>query len=275
LQKIPGLLFCVLILRQGEAAAALEMNLTQFKNRILNVSISTNDKSKREVNRIITSTSHHSTASPTPGLADRNKDEDKRSAGAPIPAAVGQSNYAEIQSRTIYLINIPDTVNEARIRALAEPYGELVKISLRLDHQGVRLEYKDVASAGKASLRLEGQEIVPGRLIGVGTEEEMKQQKAEYRSDKIAVGVAKREAAKLQGHTPVRRPQQPSSRRGGKLVLGFKRGGIGLSGERTSKDGEEKVAEMNGDGSGVEVKETAKAKSNAEFKAMFLKKDGK
>ncbi len=250
------------------------MNLTQFKNRILNVSMSTNDKSKREGNRIITSTSHHSTASPTPGLADRNTNGDNGSAGSPAPTASGQSKYAEIQSRTIYLLNIPDTVNEARIRALAEPYGELVKLSLRLDHQGARLEYKDVSSAGRASLGLKGQEIAPGRPVGVGTEEEMKQQKAEYRSDKITVGAAKREATKLQGPAPVRRPNQPNSRRRGKAGLGFKRSGIGLSGERTTEDGEEKAVETNGDGGGVEIEEKAKAKSNAEFKAMFLTKEG-
>lgn len=250
------------------------MNLTQFKSRILNVSMSTNDQSKREANRIITSTSHRSTASATPGLADRNANDDDRSVGVPIPTAGGQSKYAEIQSRTIYLLNIPDTVNEARIRALAEPYGELVKVSLRLDHQGVRLEYKDVGSAGKASLGLKGQEITPGRLVGVGTEQEMKQQKEEYRSDKILVGAAKREAAKLQGPAPVRRPNQPSSRRGGKAGLGFKRSSHGMGGERTTRDSNDTVGETNGDGGGVGIEERPKVKSNAEFKALFLQKEG-
>lgn len=260
-------------IQQDEAAAALEMNLTQFKNRILNVSMSTNDKSKRDANPIITSTSHQSTASPTPGLADRDTNGGNRRAVPPTRTAGGQSKYAEMQSRTIYLLNIPDTVNEARIRAFAEPYGELVKISLRLDHQGVRLEYKDVASAGKASLGLAGQEITPGRVVGVGTEEELKQQKAEYRSDKIAVGAAKREAAKLQGPAPVRRPNNPSSRKGGKVGLGFRRGGIGLSGERTIKYVEEKAVGTNGDGGAVDIEAKAKVKSNAEFKAMFLKEE--
>lgn len=250
------------------------MNLTQFKNRILNVSISTNDKSKREANRIITSTSHQSTASPTPGLANHNANGDRRNAGPPTTTNVGQSKYAEIQSRTIYLLNIPDTVNEARVRALAEPYGDLVKLSLQPNHQGARLEYKDVASAGKASLGLEGQEIVPGRRIAVGTEDDMKQQKSEYRSDKIVTGAARREAAKLQGPAPVRRPNQPGARRGGKAGLGFKRGGVSSSGERTTTDGEEHGAEVHGgkDKPAPEVK--PKAKSNAEFKAMFLKKYG-
>lgn len=250
------------------------MNLTQFKNRILNVSISTNDKSKREANRIITSTSHHSTASPTPGLANHNENGDRRSAGPPATTNAGQSKYAEIQSRTIYLLNIPDTINEARIRALAEPYGELVKLSLQLNHQGARLEYKDVASAGKASLGLEGQEIVPGRLIVVGTEDDIKQQKAEYRSDKIVTGAARREAAKLQGPAPVRRPNQPGAKRGGKAGLGFKRGGVSSSGERTIKEGEERGAEVDGGKDESAPEEKPKAKSNAEFKAMFLKKDG-
>ena len=246
------------------------MNLTHFKNRILNVMVSTNDQAKRQETRIVTQSSQRSTASPGPDNHPVAVDRNGRGAASPTPPVAAQSKRAEIQSRTIALLNIPDTVNEARIRALAEPYGELVKVSLRLDHQGVILEYKDVTSVGRASLGLEGQEIAPGRHIGVGTVEELKQQKAEYRSDKIAVGAAKKEAAKLQGPAPVRGPNQPGAKRGGRGGLGFKRGGVGLSGQRATKDGEGKEAVLNGDEHGGE--DQGKAKSNADFKAMFLNK---
>ena len=234
--------------------------------------LSTNDKAQRQGARVITSTSQRSTMSPAPSHRSGTPNGDRHGAvSATLPAAA-PSKHAEIQSRTIALMNIPDTVNEARIRALAEPYGELVKVSLRLDHQGVILEYKDVASVGKASLALEGQEIASGRRIGVGTVNEMKQQKGEYRSDRIAVNAvaAKKEATKLQDPAPVRRPNQSGARRGGKGGLGVKRGGMGLSGERAKKDVEGKdVVKNNEDGGPGE--DQGKAKSNADFKAMFLR----
>ena len=247
------------------------MNLTTLGNRVLNVSISTNDMSKRKQNRIITSTttSQRGTGSPTPHI-----NGDTRSAASPSPStnSAGASKFFEIQSRTLALLNIPDTVNDARIRALTEPYGELVKISLRPNHQGAIIEYKNEASVGKASLALEGYEIAPERKIRVGTVSEMNQQKAEYRSDRIAVGAAaKTTNAQLQGPAPIRRPGQPGTRRGGKVGLGIKRGGVGLSGPRATADGEGKAAEMNG--TAVE-EDRGKAKSNADFKALFLKQDG-
>lgn len=256
---------------KDEAEAALEMNLTRLGNRILNVSISTNDMSKRKQNRIATSTStsQRGTASPTPHM-----NGDTRRAASPTPStnSAGQFKFFEIQSRTLALLNIPDTVNDTRIRALTEPYGELVKVSLRPNHQGAIIEYKNEASVGKASLALEGHEIAPERKIRVGTVSEMNQQKAEYRSDRIPVGAAaKTTNAQLQGPAPIRRPGQSGVRRGGKGGLGLKRGGVGLSGSRATKDGEGKDAELN---ETVEGEDKGKAKSNADFKAMFLKKDG-
>ena len=101
----------------------------------------------------------------------------------------------------------------------------------------------------------------------------MNQQKAEYRSDRITVGAAaKTTNAQLQGPAPIRRPGQPGTRRGGKGGLGIKRGGVGLSGSRATNDSEGKDVEMNGTKEDEE-KEKGKAKSNADFKAMFLKKD--
>lgn len=274
--KVSSSSLCVFLIpslkaHQDDAEAALEMNLTNLGNRILNVSISTNDMSKRKQNRIFTSTStsQRGTASPPP-----QTNGDTHSAASPTPStnSAGQSKFFEIQSRTLALVNIPDTVNDARIRALTEPYGELVKVCLRPNHQGAIIEYKNEASVGKASLALEGHEIAPERKIRVGTVSEMNQQKAEYRSDRIPVGAAaKITNAQLQGPAPIRRPGQPGTRRGGKGGLGIKRGGVGLSGSRATKDGEGKDAEMDGT---VEGEEKGKAKSNADFKAMFLKKDG-
>ena len=260
-----------LTVSQDEAEAALEMNLVKLGNRILNVSISTNDMSKRKVNRIITSTSvsKRGTASPSPYT---NGDTRSVASDTPPTNSAGKSKFAEIQSRTLALFNIPDTINDAKIRALTEPYGELAKVSLRPNHQGAIIEYKNENSVGKASLALEGHEIAPERRIRTGTVSELNQQKAEHHSDRITVGAAakKTTSAQLQGPAQIRRPGHLGTRRGGKGGLGIKNGGVGLSGSRATNDGEGKDAEKEGT-EGGEGK--GKAKSNAEFKAMFLKKD--
>ncbi len=253
---------------QDAAAAALDMHLTVIRGRPLNVFMSTNEKSKRQTTRIVTSTSERASNSPIPDQA-ASINGDSHGAASPTPPA---PNRSEIQSRTIGLLNLPDTVNDARIRALAEPYGEIVKISLRPNHQGAILEYKDIASVGKASLGLEGHEIVPGRHISIGTVGEMMQQKAEKRSDRLGTGPKTSNASLAKSAAPVRRPAQPQARRGGKGGLGLKRAGVGLSGDRATKDGQGKERETNGSANGTETEGQGKPKSNADFKALMLGK---
>lgn len=159
---------------------------------------------------------------------------------------------------------MPDTVNDARIRALAEQYGPLVKVALRPDHQGATVEYKDIASAGKAALGIDGHEIVPGRKLGVGSVKEMLQQREEMRHDRIGANGTKKRDEPFQVQAPIRRPNQPGARRGGKGGLGVKRG-IGWSGPKETTDGTGKETDVNG------TAHDGKGKSNDDFKAMFLK----
>lgn len=133
-----------------------------------------------------------------------------------------------------------------------------------------------MASVGKASLTLEGTEIIPGRKISVGTVSDMLKQKAEWRKDKISVGGGgKKESEKattLQPMAPIRRPNQPGTRRGGRGGLGVKRGVAGLGGARARARNEGVVKEggMDVDRESSMEKE-GKPKSNDDFKAMFLK----
>lgn len=173
-----------------------------------------------------------------------------------------------------------------------EPYGAVVKITLRHDHQGAIIEFADLAGAGKAALGLDGYEILPGRKIGVGTVGEMMKEKAEWRSDRIRVGgvAGKKEKEKekgkdkgeeetkkaLQAGAVIRRPGQTTARGGRRGGLGMKRGGMGLNGSRASGDAggdADKGAKAETYESLVEGKEKEKGgtKSNADFKAMFLK----
>lgn len=175
-------------------------------------------------------------------------------------------------------MNIPDTVNDARIRALVEPYGQLVKIILRPDHQGAIVEYKDVSDAGRAALELVSKDIVPGRQVRVGSVEEMLKQAPEQKTDKIQTGKdrpkSKRDetgkekgpgpAKMMMPAGPIKRPTQPGvGRRGG---LGAKRGGFG-AGSRQAPT--ESVAQnANGE---AKTQPAAPAKSNSDFRALLEK----
>lgn len=254
------------VFRDKQAAeAALEMNLTTFHNRILNVTVSTNDKSKRIALPPSPGISQRASNSPAPNHNAPNGDT--HNAASPtsttsLPTKNNSARRTEIASRTHALLNIPDTVNDARIRALCAPYGELISVRLRPDHGGAIIEYKDVASVGRASLGLEGYEIAPGRLLTIGSVAHLNKAPSEFRSDKL--GDQPRittTTQNLQSANPIRRPgqPQPGARRGG-------RGGLGSRRINTGGGAGDGIG--NGDDAGHETA----PKSNAEFRDMLLKK---
>ncbi|KAK8015595.1 RNA recognition motif domain-containing protein [Apiospora marii] len=149
----------------------------------------------------------------------------------------------EIQDRTVALLNVPDTVNDARLRALAEKHGDIVKLVLQPNHQGAIIEYADVNTMGRAMLQLDGYEIAPGRKLRTGTVEELKRQKGETRV-----------TDKLMAPPSIRRPGPTG--RGPKKALGFVK-------NTKTESADAAGAATNGTG-------PAKPKSNADFKAMFL-----
>ena len=261
---------------QESAKKALEMNLTRFKSRVISVTPSTNDTAKRQATTIINPATSRSSYSPTPDPNNPNR-PDIAAAESPVSqATIARTNTeasSDKRTRTIALMNVPDTYTSDRVRVLAEAHGALVKLQLRpgrsfrsfiyhsrdmscnvtltrernadsesnSDHRGAIIEYVNTASAGKAGLALDGHEIEGGRKLRVGTVPELMNEKAEVKSKKDAL---------LQPTMPIRRPNQPGSKRGGRGGLGFKRGDSGA----TSSLGA--------------------AKNNADFKAMFLKEKG-
>ena len=230
-----------------------------------------------------------SSASPKPEPTSKRHLPDAHA--SPVASSNDHSNRpsaVSIAARTIALCNIPDTINDARVRALLEPYGPITKLTLRPDHQGAIVEFADTQAAGKASLGVDGHEIAPARKLRVVTVKELLQEKPEIRaSDKIVVGgggggpskdkkkyPASATTGMIPNIQPIRRPQiTPAERRGGRGGLGLKRGGGGLGGERaklgagptkTTQPSEDQDTAMADPVSTDGVK-----KSNADFRAMF------
>ncbi len=164
--------------KKEQATAALEMDKTKLKSRVLVVELSTGKNFKPTATII----GKASSASPGP-----DADGDSIMSPSPAPEVHGNTHAqhapsrTELTNRTITLMNIPDTVNDARIRALAEAHGELVKLVLRPDHAGAIIEYADTASAGRAALALENHEIAPGRKLRTGGMKDIFAQREEIR----------------------------------------------------------------------------------------------
>ena len=237
------------------------MDQQEFRSRPLQVKLSAPSNAKRHATNIIS----HVSRSKSPSV-------EANGGSTPTPSASGPDRAAnDRHMRSLGLMNIPDTVNDARIRSLVELYGPLVKIVLRPDHQGAHVEFMDASDAGKASLGLEGREIIPGRRIRVGTVPEMLKQGAERKANQIQAG-KKKEGGKgsmmAQASGPVKRPQQPGTRGGRRGGLGMKRngGGIPHAAPKATATPNDTTASVSATG-GKQA-----PKNNDDFRAMLEKK---
>ncbi|KAI2778501.1 hypothetical protein F4815DRAFT_238873 [Daldinia loculata] len=239
------------------AENALELDKTKFKSQVLSV------ESSKETNfkPFATSRGDRPSASPAPS----GDGDVKMTDGFGEPGSESHNpTRREIKERTMAIMNIPDTVNDARVRAAVEKHGNIVKLVLRPDHQGAIVEFADVATSGRAALALEGFEIAPGRRLHTGTTEELFEQKSEIKESKIVTGKGKtsnqkggsKEAGFILPPQNVRRPAL--ARGGAKRGLGF------VAAKKDDDKADHQAADTNGTGPAV------KPKSNADFKAMFL-----
>ncbi|KAL8695199.1 MAG: hypothetical protein Q9218_000237 [Villophora microphyllina] len=254
----------VTFLTKDEANASLDMNNTKLKSFIITVTIATpGGPAKRKATTVVGEDTR-ATASPSPDIQMTNGDHSRAASPARLAKEDNKPTFAEIKVRTVALLNVPDTVNDARIRAIAEPYGSLSKITLRPDHQGATVEYLNINDAGKAALGLDGYEITSGRFLGVGDMRDLLKQKAEKKQDKLGSEAGKKSnvPAFPPSAASVRRPTQLGAKRGA-------RGGLSLISRGLVKK------DVNRDGDDTDMTSQAGVqegggKSNADFKAMIL-----
>ena len=153
--------------------------------------------------------------------------------------ADANSKPASFSERSIAILNLPDTVADARLKPLVEAYN-FKTIKLEPQHGGAIIEFATVEAAGKAGIALEGLEF-EGRKLRTGTVQELNKQKGERKSGS--------------NFMPVKHVHRPAARGGGR---GRGRIGLGLpSVPRTT-------SAANGE-----------AKTNSDFRAMLLKEPAK
>jgi squamous cell carcinoma antigen recognized by T-cells 3 len=188
-----------LVFSSSDAAnAALKMNGQEFQGRKIKVNLTQSQGSRR-------GRASHSERSKSPSVSV-NGDATSPSAGVSV------SDLEDRRQRTIALSGVPDTVNEARIRAIAEGVGPLRKVILKTNHQGALIEFDTVADAGKAAIELDGYEITPARQVQVTSQKRMLSQQAEKKEERIG-----KPGSLLTGGAPPKRPAQQVGRRGGHL----------------------------------------------------------
>ncbi|RYC54923.1 hypothetical protein CHU98_g11283 [Xylaria longipes] len=199
-----------------QAENALQLDKTKFKSQLIEVELC-KDTNFRP---LATSRGERglNAASPAPSA-----DGDITMPDEPDdPHQKGQTRTAaDIQERTMAILDIPDTINDARIRSLAEKYGSVVKLVLRPDHAGAIVEFSDASTAGRAALGIEGHEITSGHRLRTGSVKELFKGNSDQ---KQAADTAKAPNTWMPPPPTVRRPAV-LGRGGGR---GGRRGGLGF-----------------------------------------------
>ncbi|KAF3212796.1 Splicing factor [Orbilia oligospora] len=183
-------------------------------------------------------------------------------AGSPMSTTASELPEAPdsdtIRQKTLYVLNIADTVNDSKIRAVFEKYGSLHKVQMQLNHQAAIVEFDEVKDAGKAMLALDGHEI-DGRAISFGSRQAMLKTGAEQKAKPGLNPFAKKKEDKKSttaaaSLAPVRVHRPGVAVRGGKTRMGL--------GFRSSARKDENEEKKEGD---------TKPKTNADFRQMLLK----
>lgn len=151
--------------------AASELNKTKFLNQILQVEVSKASNVKPTAHSV-----SHDRVSPARQVTE-DADGDTAIHGSASDKSSNPS-AVDIAARTIALMGLPDTINDARVRALVEPFGPIVRLILQPGHGGAKIEFTDSSAAGKASLQLSNMEY-EGRKLQVGSSDDLRHAKAE------------------------------------------------------------------------------------------------
>jgi squamous cell carcinoma antigen recognized by T-cells 3 len=155
-----------------------------------------------------------------------------------------------VAERSIAMLNLPDTVNLARLEKLFEPCGTVRKLQLRPDRGGAIVEFAHEQMVGRAQLALEGTEL-DGAKIEFGSPAELLKNGVPFvKKDKADKGPERKKGKKADKKEEIK-PSAPA--RG---AFAMKPRMVGSQTLRQSRKAE--GGEANG-----------KAKSNADFRALL------
>lgn len=232
-----------------EASAAVEgANNKTIRDRIMHVALSDpkgraapHERARKE--DLIVKNSAGASASPEPS-ARRGSD-------------VSMKEHDEIRrggrENKIAVFNIPDTVNDARIRTTLEQYGPITKIQLRRELGGAIVDFEDVKDAFRVRVGVDVSGLGPEASTGdVGDFLAQKKKKVSNAPNGSMAAPSTGSSLSFVPPSASRPGRGRGGRRGG---LGFKRGGAFAPGARNDA-----ASSSNNDGS---------HKSNSDFRSLL------
>ena len=237
-----------------EATAALQANNKPFKDRILHVELASAkgraapDERARKEDVIIKQAASYS---PEPQEANGRRGSDL-SMGSSTQA--NDDSWKTAKERKIAVFNLPDTVNDARVRTAMGEFGPLVKIQMRRQDNGAIVEFANVNDAFRVRQGVDCSAL--GSDVTTGDVADLLAKAKKRQGDQSSSGGTGGPSTSMRPPT-IARPGQRGGRRGG---LGFKRGGGFGAGATES---------VRADGSAK-----SSSKSNADFRTMFEKSKG-
>ncbi|KAF2169289.1 hypothetical protein M409DRAFT_52548 [Zasmidium cellare ATCC 36951] len=233
-----------------EASKAIEAtNNTPFHDRILHVQLSDpkgraapTDRARRE--DVIVKKGGAS-ASPEPS-APRGSDVEMKESGQ------GEQERLDAKERKVAILNLPDTVNDARIQTAMEHFGPVKKIQLRREKEGAIIEFENVNDAFKAKMGGDLSSLGPQARIGpVSTL--MKIGTFSHEHKKLNGSGAAPSSGSALAFVPASTSRPGRGRGGRRGGLGFKARGGGFASASSHEAGQ-------GEGS---------KKSNSDFRSML------
>lgn len=217
--------------------AAEALNHTKFRGQVLQVELSKESKVKHSARSTQAGPSSPSATSGVDGEGDATMGEGG--------ATKAQASQSDIRERTVSLLGLPETVNDARVRALVEPFGRVVGLVLQPRHGSAKIEFVDAKTAGKAGLQLDGMQF-EGSTLRTGSLDDLHRAKSVKPENKSRGLMAPPVA--------IRRPT--TQKTGPKRGLGFV--------------SNKKAAGATTDAPTEATNGSAKPKSNADFRALFM-----
>ena len=162
-----GAAFAVFATKEQAEKAVQKLNSQVFRGRVLTVTIA--KKNTKAKSTTVVTTRRGSTAA-----SDRSASQHAGDAASPLAdtpmsnTAPDTRNPEPPHLRTLALLNIPDTINDARVQALCDSYGSIIKIILKPENGGALIEFEHSSSCDKAKLALSGYEIASGIKVRIG-----------------------------------------------------------------------------------------------------------
>lgn len=231
--------------------AVSQLNNIKYRGQIMQVELSKESKVKLSAK---TGQSDHTELPANSGHDEKGQDKPQdgdNDSKRPKPST------SDIRDRTIALLGLPDTVNDARIRALVEPIGQLISIVSQPRHGSAKIEFIDASTAGKAALALDGM-VFEGQTLRTGDLADLHRARPTQESEK-----ASKDKAKAGSSAP---PMAPpiGIRRSGPQRGGGKKRGLGFVSSRKKADEPHSESHPNN------TNGTPAPKNNADFRTMFL-----